>query len=76
MIATHLTASAAVILALTTPAAAMAINTEARCCAKLGWEAYRTAQVHPLPALPLKLRLGSYGAYWAGGQAARFSPEN
>lgn len=76
MISTHLTASAAIILAFTSPAAAVAVSTETPCCAKLGWQAYRTTQARPLPAPTLKLRLGSYGAYWAGGQAERFTPED
>jgi hypothetical protein len=76
MISVHFAASAAIILALTAPAAAVAINAETPCCAKIGWEAYRTVLAHPLPAVPLKLRLGSYGAYWAGGQAERLAPEN
>jgi len=76
MISTHLAASAAVILALIGPAGAAVVNTETPCCAKLGWQAYRTAQAHPLPAPALKLRLGSYGAYWAGGQAERIPPED
>ncbi|MFY9658440.1 MAG: hypothetical protein WAK01_17970 [Methylocystis sp.] len=77
MILTKFGAGAAVILALTGPAVAVAINTETPCCADLGWQAYRSVQArHPLPAPALKLHLGSYGAYWAGGQAERVTPEN
>ncbi len=76
MIASHLAASAAVILTLTGPAGAVVVNTETPCCARLGWEAYRTAQAHALPAPALKLQLGSYGDYWPGGQTERVTPED
>ncbi len=76
MISAHLAGSAAIILALTSPAAAFGLNTATPCCAKLGWLAYRTAQTRPIPAPAIKLRLGSYGANWAGGQVERVTPED
>ena len=76
MISAHLAASAAIILALTGPAAAVAVNRVTPCCDRFGWLAYRTAQTRPISASALKLRLGSYGAYWAGGQVERVAPED
>jgi hypothetical protein len=74
MTLTKYTASLAIVLGLTAPAGAVAVNTEGPCCAGAGWQAYGPPQAYPYPPRVLDPRLGYYGTYWSSGQQERVAP--
>jgi len=67
-------ASTALVLVLTTPAAAVAINTEIPCCAGIGWQAYQGAGAHPFAPRSLAPRLAIDETNWSSGEGERVAP--
>ena len=75
MIFARFTFGMAVILALTMPAAAVAVNTERPSYAALGWQAYRAPVAYPYPLRILAPRVGIDGVYWSRGEQERVAPQ-
>ncbi|ARN83209.1 hypothetical protein [Methylocystis bryophila] len=68
-------ASIAFVLALTMPAAAVAINLETPFGAGLGWQAYRAAGTHAYPLRVLAPRIRIEGIYRSSGEQERVAPQ-